>query len=709
MFQIFAARMFEQRVLNAYRQKVAEERQKKLIEELAEDEQLDAQREAKKAKEAQKKKDKRQKQKQAKDEEKAKKDAEKAAQEAAARAIEEKKLEEQRQRKEEQRKKKEAEKKAAEDERKRKEEEKQRQIQEKKEQQAELERKQREQKEREKRKKDEAKKKEREDREAKDNEARERKDRELTERKEREAKQQMASAAKERIKQEEAAARAKSATSKRQSPANVPSAVLPTPSSLQPPPNASNHPSPRLPIATPVLPKAPTPGRPRQKSVQDSRTASPKPSQPVSSSTASPATSSEPQIVPAGVHSRKPSQPGATQPPPLQPRFSPIGAPPGIPLQPPGFGTPMSSNGFPSNFGPPLSPRNTTHLQHPPGFPHQYPIPGNHFRNMNMPPPPGMNTTRQFPPNQHINTGVPLSHGPESSSANNAARFGMVHNRTPPYTHSRNQSVSSTVSPKDSNAHPAPIQRPSSVAPNQQIERVQPSSRDIDDLSNHLGSSALLDDTDVAPDSAIEELRRGSMAVGGPRATRQAFGSAPGLGAIGTSTSGHHPGNMWSTPQTPFGAPSRPAQPFGSSAPGFGRPVNESVFGSGNSQIRSNAPRALRIRVLASQTCDKWTAYSPANQGWHPAEQVLKELQISMPRNEPPLHMMEMLQMCETEGNAQNGGGRFEFQGSQGSPFLLRHHTEQDISLNGRSGPPLGEIGSPIVGAGGNKIPQTWG
>ena len=35
MFQIFAARMFEQRVLAAYRERVAQERQNKLLEELA--------------------------------------------------------------------------------------------------------------------------------------------------------------------------------------------------------------------------------------------------------------------------------------------------------------------------------------------------------------------------------------------------------------------------------------------------------------------------------------------------------------------------------------------------------------------------------------------------------------------------------------------------------------------------------------------------
>jgi len=53
MFQIFAARMFEQRVLQAYREKVAAERQQRLLEELAEEDVRKDQKEAKKAKEAQ--------------------------------------------------------------------------------------------------------------------------------------------------------------------------------------------------------------------------------------------------------------------------------------------------------------------------------------------------------------------------------------------------------------------------------------------------------------------------------------------------------------------------------------------------------------------------------------------------------------------------------------------------------------------------------
>lgn len=58
MFTIFAARMFEQRVLAAYREKVAQDRQKRLIEELEEEDRRKHERELKKQKEKEEKKNK---------------------------------------------------------------------------------------------------------------------------------------------------------------------------------------------------------------------------------------------------------------------------------------------------------------------------------------------------------------------------------------------------------------------------------------------------------------------------------------------------------------------------------------------------------------------------------------------------------------------------------------------------------------------------
>src|SRR5271170_5150227 len=58
MFSIFAARLFEQRVLQAFREKVAQERQMQLLRELEDEDKLSKEREAKKQTQNQKKKDK---------------------------------------------------------------------------------------------------------------------------------------------------------------------------------------------------------------------------------------------------------------------------------------------------------------------------------------------------------------------------------------------------------------------------------------------------------------------------------------------------------------------------------------------------------------------------------------------------------------------------------------------------------------------------
>ena len=55
MFSIFAARMFEQRVLQAYREKVAQERQLQLLRELEDEDKMSKEREEKKQREKEKK------------------------------------------------------------------------------------------------------------------------------------------------------------------------------------------------------------------------------------------------------------------------------------------------------------------------------------------------------------------------------------------------------------------------------------------------------------------------------------------------------------------------------------------------------------------------------------------------------------------------------------------------------------------------------
>ncbi|KAG8215173.1 hypothetical protein J3R82DRAFT_8688 [Butyriboletus roseoflavus] len=232
MFSIFAARMFEQRVLQAYREKVAQERQQQLLRELEDEDKLTKEREVKKQTQNQKKKDKKKygvlhfvsrvllmcgfrQQKQAKEEERAAKAAEKAAEESAMKAKQVAHEEEMRKKKDEEKAKREAARKAAEEEKQRKEEERRKRLAEEREREAERERKRKEKEEKvkqERRDREEKERKAREEREAKaaaDKAAREAAKKEQQEKEEREkklAKEREEKAEKERLAQQQRAA-----------------------------------------------------------------------------------------------------------------------------------------------------------------------------------------------------------------------------------------------------------------------------------------------------------------------------------------------------------------------------------------------------------------------------------------------------------------------------------------------------------------------
>lgn len=524
MFQIFAARMFEQRVMTAYREKVAEQRQKQLIEELMEEETRNEQRNAKKAREAQKKKDKKRLQKQAKEEEKARRDAEKAAEEAAAKAAQEKKLEEQRLKREEQRKKREAERKAQEEERARKEAEKQRRLREERERQAEAERKQREQKELERKKREEARRKEREEREAREKKAKEERERKMREEQAKKARESAARAEQE----------AKEQASKRDAQAKHPG-PLSVPPSLHSQVSSGLLPSPLHTVANPLVPKATTPARPRQTSQQGSLTSSPR-SQPASTES-----SHQPSISPrsmplsqsSGASSigGKQGLAGPQQPPLHHPQ-------PSAPLSPLGRSHPHGFQGLgsmPSNAPglpgmaprPPLAPdlqmysSNSAHLMNQfRGFP----------TSSGLPMPPAINGAHPMPSGR----GFPPEPGhglPFQGQHGTAGQFSMQQGSLPK-THSKQPSGSFERSPLESTAQQfpitrqSPIKRPPSTSQDQQKEGCAPSSlREVDALSAQLGSSALLDDTDAPYSSKLSQSLPGATAPGTfPGPTRASFG-----------------------------------------------------------------------------------------------------------------------------------------------------------------------------------------
>ncbi|KAI9929135.1 Stress response protein nst1 [Aspergillus wentii] len=688
MFQIFAARMFEQRVLTAYREKVAEQRQQKLIEELMEEESRNEARTAKKAREAQKKKDKKRLQKQAKEEEKARREAEKAAEEAAAKAEQQKKLEEQKRKREEQRKKREAERKAQEEERARKEAEKQRRLREERERHEEAERK----KEQEKKKREEVRRKEREEREKKAKEERDRKTREERKEGETTAKPDLAF---------------RGLQAKRPSH----SGPVPIPSSLPQYPQVpfGQHHSPHLQAATPLVPKASSPARPRQPSQQGSHTSSPR-SQPASTEPSQ--ISISPRSMPPSQSSGASSsskqghgqQPFLHHPQPSTP-LSPLGSmgrshPPGfpsingLPPNPPGLGmAPRPPMGHDLPIYPPHSGSLLSQFR---GFPAPNGIPV---------PPPGINGVHSMPPGR----GFPLDPGhahpfhsqQPMSSPFSAQPSGLSH------AHSRQQSNSFERSPLSTHAQPfpitrpSPIKRPSSTAQDQQRNGGRTSQHDVEKLSAHLGSSALLDDTDLPFTSSLSQSLPGATVPGafqGP--TRASFGGpslfTDSLGASKHTNFSASPGigsSTWGT-QTPFGASAFPGAPTWGAGSGTGWPNN--AFGSGGHH-RAHTSRPVTIRLLVIQAC-KQLNMSPSKgaSGYHDVNLVLRQIDQLRPATEPSISLKEMLDICDTEGNTQNGGGSFCIKDDESGTFV-RFEPDNNSAASGHRGSIVpGEIGSPI-------------
>lgn len=522
MFQIFAARMFEQRVLTAYREKVAQQRQELLLQELMEEQTLNEQRSAKKAREAQKKKDRKKQQKQAREEEKARKEAEKAAEEAAARALEVKKLEEQKRKKEELRKKKEAEKKAQEEERLRKEAEKQKRLQDERERQAEIERKQREQKEKERKKREEAKRKEKEEREAKEREFKDKKAKEEQDR---------------RLREEQATGkqRSQSQSSSQPTVAGLKRVSQPTPGVGFVPPGFSSPQvapvagSPHFQVATPIIHKASTPARPRQPSQQGSHASSPRSQatsgpEPLSSISPQSLPLSQPSSTPLSSSGKigLPQQPLLHHPQPSAP-LSPMGGtgrshPPGYP---PVNGLPAHPPGMPGLGTRPMG--NENMAMYPP---HSGPI-GGQYRGFPAPNgvllPPGIGGSRPMPiPNR----GFPLDpgHMAFSGQAPGSGVMSTVQPNGRPTAHSRQASGSFDRPPVDGQPMNAPISRPTPI---KRPSSPQKGESDVDDLSAQLGSSALLDDSDVPFSTHMSQSLPGAPIPSGFGLSRASFGAPP--------------------------------------------------------------------------------------------------------------------------------------------------------------------------------------
>lgn len=687
MFQIFAARMFEQRVLTAYKEKVAKERQDKLMEEVEEESKREAQKKAKKAKDAQKKKEKLQQKKQQAAEEKARKEAEKAAEDAAKAEAEEKAREAQRQKDEEKRKKREAVKQAEAAERLKKEAERQRRVQEAKDRQAEEDRRKREAKEKEKEKKEELRRLERE---AKELEAKEKKAKQDQEKRDKEAKSKAEKDARDQQQRDELAsqqAAVKAAISAHQAPKRPP---VPIPANFQSQPTAIA--SPHVQVATPAVPKAPTPSRLRTASQQESSGSSvpqtPQTggmSQNVSPVPSTPLQGSPGPIGPPGKTQNH--QPYLHHPQASSPMHSALKNSPGLQNNPyPGM--PPLNMPFQSGIQP-IMPPGFGRLPFDPGFPH--PPMGGQYRPMagpnGMPVPPGM--LHQIPqgrgfPIQNPPPGFPQS---PNSFGGIGQPFGTQKDSIPAQSHSRHPSASfdipTSVPTTQPIGRPAPIGRPSSVVHGQR--HGENFSNDVDDLSNALGSSALIDDSDEPLNGP--GLQRSNGVPGNIQ--RHNFPPPPfGMEQYGSPISG----TPWGAQPNPFGSTSLPGSSF---TGGWPQSASSSFGAPGASAMRTSQPRPVTVRLMICRACKELDGSTP--DGFYDIDTIKAHID----QLHPPVTEDELIDICGTEGNPSNGGGYLDIRKDSNGHISIRH--EIDVLTQRMSAP--GEIGSPIVGGGSGRFP----
>ncbi|KAK3390591.1 salt tolerance down-regulator-domain-containing protein [Podospora didyma] len=709
MFQIFAARMFEQRVLTAYREKVAKERQAKLLEEIEDENRQESQRKAKKAKEAQKRKDKAAKKKEALAEEKARKEQEKAAEEEARAAEEKRKAEEQRVKLEEKKRKKELQKKAEEEERQKQNAERLRRLQE----QEELQRRAREAKEREKKAREEARLKEKEARDKKELQAQERREQQERDKRDKEARARSDREAKEvkdKRKQDEKAAQ-KAAALAAAAPVPLPVTLPKRPASNAMPPalpqqTSTSYASPKPAVATPALPKVPTPMRLRQASQQEG---------PASSSSGA---ASQAGSAPSQNPSPHPITPVHVSPGPIGPPVRSINTGASTqsgPHQSPHSASPLNTTAkLPHQSSPfsmpPMMPFLQGMPQMPPGF-------TNHHRDPMFPPmtsfrpaPPGM---MPMPPgfgSQLGGRGIPMHPPPgfpgplDSPMSSITQPFSPSIPKESMASHSRQGSASyepgAPISAQQPIGRPAPIGRPSSVVQGQRPPSQSPRTGFTKpELEGHLGSSALLDGLD----EPLQEYPTRRLPIA-PAPLGQRLGQAFPMSPFGVDpifTSQHSPWAPAGGPQPHmFGPPPPPG--FGPGPMPWGPPAPiSSTFGGHSVSV----PRSVHVRKMLSRACRELAdseskKVDGSEDGFISLDNIRAQVQLI--NSGQPVDEAELLDMCETEGNEVNGGGSFDVREDRSGKMSIRYVDD------GRSNPrphrravgAPGEIGSPIVGGG---------
>jgi hypothetical protein len=127
---------------------------------------------------------------------------------------------------------------------------------------------------------------------------------------------------------------------------------------------------------------------------------------------------------------------------------------------------------------------------------------------------------------------------------------------------------------------------------------------------------------------------------------------------------------------------------------GSGWSNNNNAFGHIGGPNR-HPSRPVTLRLLACQACKQLSFSTPGknSNAFHHVDAVMRMIEQLRPVSEASIHQRELLDILDTEGNAQNGGGSFVFQEMSHGTFV-KYETEPAPGIRGVGAP--GEIGSPI-------------
>lgn len=99
------------------------------------------------------------------------------------------------------------------------------------------------------------------------------------------------------------------------------------------------------------------------------------------------------------------------------------------------------------------------------------------------------------------------------------------------------------------------------------------------------------------------------------------------------------------------------------------------------------------------QACKQLNTIIPSKDAssYHDVHLVLRQIEQLKPPSEPAISLKEMLDICDTEGNPQNGGGSFSIRDGENGQFV-KFESDTNSAASGHRGSIVpGEIGSPIT------------